>query len=59
MDDAVGSVNRGLWSNRYCPKSVSWVAFSNNDDLSVFVYLDVVLCEKRNAIVVVELANGK
>ena len=45
MDGAIGSVDRWFWSKLYCPKSVCWVAFSNDDDLSFFLYFDVVLCK--------------
>lgn len=39
------------------PESIGVVAFTDNDDFSIFVYFYIVLSEKGNAIVVAELPD--
>jgi hypothetical protein len=47
----------GLGGQRNVPEAICGVAFAVDDNVAVFVDLDVVLCEKGNTIVVAELTN--
>jgi hypothetical protein len=46
-----------LWGQRNVPKAIFVVAFSNDDNVAVFVYFDVLFRKKGNTIVVAELTN--
>ena len=51
-----GGLRRGR--ERNIPEAVGGVAFSSDDDFVVFDDVDVVFCEKGDAVVVAQLADG-
>jgi mannitol/fructose-specific phosphotransferase system IIA component len=45
------------WGQRNVPEAICGIAFADDDNVAVFVDLDVILCEKGNTIVVTELTD--
>jgi hypothetical protein len=46
-----------LWGQRNVSKAICVLAFSNDDNVAVFVYFDVIFRKKGNTIVVTELTD--